>query len=174
MILSDEIKSRYIRDPIHTITDLSTDQYFKADVILALEGSGNETNRSSDKDFREVEEEDMSAIKDLKKFLALCIKVVYVESYRKVFREIVKRWSEGREDSSYYNRFLEDRVINNKRLLEEILDILIRCGYAINELKYVITKDRRGRKITVERYIYKPTPLGMIMNFVLTLLYPEE
>jgi len=103
----------------------------------------------------------MSVIKDLKKFLAPCIKVVYVKSYRKVFREIVKRWSEGREDSSYYNRFLEDRVINNKRLLEEILDILIRCGYAINELKYVITKDRRGRKITVERYIYKPTPLGM-------------
>jgi len=126
-------------------------------------------SRSSDTDVENIREEDILAIKDLKKSLDPCIRVVYVESYRDIFKEIVKRWSEGREDSSYYYRFLEENKIRNKRLLENILNTLVECGYAIYKEGIGRESGKKGRKSPRERKIYLPTPLGVALEKALTI-----
>jgi hypothetical protein len=126
-------------------------------------------NRFSDTDIKNIREEDILAIKDLKKSLDPCIRVVYVESYRDIFKEIVKRWSEGREDSSYYYRFLEEDKIRNKRLLENILNTLVKCGYAIYKEGIGRESGKKGRKSPRKRKIYLPTPLGVALEKALTI-----
>ena len=68
-------------------------------------------------------------------------------------------------EGAYFYKLYELGEFKSRSKVEEALKDLIECGY----LTCVEVKVK-GRR----RKIYRPTPLGVLMNLILTLLYPEE
>jgi hypothetical protein len=109
----------------------------------------------------------MIETKLLKEYLGSCINIVYLSSYRRVLNEIIKRWRDGDEKISYY-WFYKDGVLKSRSGLRKIFDTLIKCGYITYESK------TPSSEAPVMKKIYKPTPMGVIVNIILKLLNPEE
>jgi hypothetical protein len=89
------------------------------------------------------------------------------ESYRAVLREIIETWSRSGKGVSFYDLY-KKKVVRSKSGLNTILKVLTGCGYVMCKESEPETKSPKGRKD------YYPTPLGILMNTVLTLHYPEE
>jgi hypothetical protein len=103
----------------------------------------------------------------IENFLKPCINVIYKESYKHVLKEIVDNWSVNEKGVSFYDLYKKE-IINSKNGLKKILDTLTNCGYITYRVEKAKTNSPKKKKS------YYPTPLGVAMNTILTLLHPEE
>ncbi|MCC6014721.1 MAG: hypothetical protein LM564_03340 [Desulfurococcaceae archaeon] len=101
-------------------------------------------------------------------FLKPCAGVVYGDSYRIVLGKVIEVWSREGRGVTFYELYSKERVLRSKNGLKRVLDTLTRCGYL------VCSEGRASRGSPLGRKDYYPTPLGIVMNTVLTLLHPEE
>lgn len=115
---------------------------------------------------------------DIREALKPCIKVIRGKYRRLLLRTIIDTYQEetsgkttskprekaGVEDAYLYKLY-ELGGFKSKSKVEAALKDLVECGY----LTCVDVKVKRRK-----RKIYRPTPLGVSMNLILTLLYPEE
>jgi hypothetical protein len=115
----------------------------------------------SDEDIRSVE-----SIEDVEEYLTPCINVVYGRSYRVVLRKIVEVFKSSGCGASFYYLSKKEKVLNSYDMLKRALNTLMECGY-------IMCKEGRS-KTNRQKIDYYPTPLGVVMNLILTLLHPEE
>ena len=115
----------------------------------------------SSEDIRKVR-----SIEDVEKYLIPCINVVYGRSYRVVLRKVVEVFKSSRCGASFYYLSKKEKVLNSYDMLKRALNTLMECGY-------IMCKEGKS-KTNRQRIDYYPTPLGVVMNLILTLLYPEE
>jgi hypothetical protein len=115
---------------------------------------------------------------DIREALKPCIKVISGKYHRSLLRTIIdayhketsgkttsKLCEKAGVESTYLYNLYKLGGFKSKSKVEAALKDLVECGY----LTCVKVKVK-GRK----RKIYRPTPLGVLMNLILTLLYPEE
>ena len=120
----------------------------------------------------------------IEELLKPCIKVVHGgRSYRVVLRKIIelwvgeKLWERGEgvcfhrlkmalQDEKY--KFKKENTVVGDATIKSALGVLTDCGYLVCREGRAKTNSPWGRKD------YVPTPLGVSMNLILTLLYPEE
>jgi len=107
-------------------------------------------------------------IEIIEKNLKPCINTLYGDGYRAVLKRIVEKWGTTGGGSTFYDLSEKERVVKSNSGLKIILGVLKECGYL--EFRYAKPSKNspKGKKE------YYPTPLGIVMNIVLGLLYPEE
>jgi len=108
---------------------------------------------------------------EVPKSLKPCSNVVYGDSYRTVLRRVTevwdeetKIWDEESRGVTFYELYSKERVLSSKNGLKMVLDTLTNCGYLACREGRARTNSPLGRKE------YYPTPLGVLMDLVLSLL----
>jgi len=97
-----------------------------------------------------------------------CKSVLYREPCRKVLRKIIDLWVEGKEATIYVLEEKELRNISHVGI-ERSVKLLSECGLILVKTGFrPKTGSPKGKKL-----LY-PTPLGLVMNTILSFLYPEE
>jgi len=101
-------------------------------------------------------------------FLGECKNIIYRGPCRRVLWKIIELWKEEKETTIY--------VLESKELtktshvsIEKAVELLSKCGFI-----YVITGAKPKTKSPRGKKLLYPTPLGLVMNIILGLLYPEE
>ncbi|MCC6024054.1 MAG: hypothetical protein LM600_05075 [Thaumarchaeota archaeon] len=115
---------------------------------------------------------------DIRKSLEPCIKVISGKYHRSLLRTIIdayhretlgkttsKLLEKAGVEGAYLYKLYELGEFKSKSKVEAALKDLVECGYLT-----CVEAKVKGRK----RKIYRPTPLGVAMDYFLTLLYPKE
>jgi hypothetical protein len=89
-----------------------------------------------------------------------CINVLYVDSYRRVLKNIVEGYRDRKSGVSFYHLYKKERVLSSANILKKVLDTLLSCGYVIYEKGSAETNSPMGRKD------YYPTPLGVFIVLI--------
>ena len=104
----------------------------------------------------------------LEKSLEECEGIIHRGPCRRVLWKIIELWKEEKETTIY--------VLESKELtktshvsIEKAVELLSKCGFI-----YVITGAKPKTKSPRGKKLLYPTPLGLLMNIILGLLYPEE
>lgn len=104
----------------------------------------------------------------LEESLKECMSVIYRRPCRRVLKKIIELWENGREATVYVLEEKELRDIGHADI-EKAVKLLSECG-----LIYVKTGIRAKTGSPRGKNLLYPTPLGLVMNTILGLLYPEE
>jgi DNA-binding HxlR family transcriptional regulator len=127
--------------------------------------------RKSSKDFiTEFEGEDTQVEETSPE---MCVEVLHKEYYKVVLNKIVEKWEKGKGREVYYRRLQEEffevekeRMLKSEKQLSEALEVLMRCWY--------ITREEIKAIEPRKKVYYSPTPLGIIMNYILIVLKSLE
>jgi len=108
------------------------------------------------------------SIEEIEKELKPCINTLYGDGYRAVLKKIIEKWETSGGGASFYDLSEKERVVKSKNGLKIMLGVLSECGYVEFRHAKPSKNSPKGRKD------YYPTPLGIVMNTILGLLYPGE
>ena len=108
------------------------------------------------------------AVEELEKFIGECKIILYSEVHKRLLRRIIELWDRG-VDVTLYVLEKKDPIGKSRYSIERSLKLLKSCGLIyVKETIKGKTNSPKGKKP------YYPTPIAIILDAVLTLLYPED